>query len=194
MASRPIDGPAPWARSPHSAPRHGSIPTIKATAQPVQLWGWAPTAGSAHSPQTLPEHHGGGRGPQSTPAGGSWGRQARAEPAGRGFLQPGPACCPHLPILPGCGKDAALGRAPAQSLAWPACEGSRCPEASFLFPPGPGAAGKAAGSIPGKRQHRGHHATGPSLAAGTRPQSLRVPAGPQAALPPRGSLQPGHRG
>lgn len=162
-------------RSPHSFPgeqlhSHGVICTAL---------GWVPSASSALSPQILPEHQGGGRWPQSPPARGSRSRQRT--PAAAAPAWP----CLHLTALSGTDRHRSH-TAPGRTCL----EGSRCPMASFLFPPG--GAVRSASSIPGKGQHWGHCATGTSLAAGMCPQGLQVLTGHWAVSRSRGTLQPGH--
>lgn len=140
------------------------VPTLSPWEQPhchgvtCTALGWVPTASSTLRPQVLPEHHGHGRGSPSPPA-----RQTEHPSSSFSSLAlPAPRC-------PGTDTHSSH-----TAPGWTCLQGSRCPVASFLLPPGQ--CSQICQQHPG-----GHCATGASLAAGMCPQGLQVLAGHVAA-------------
>lgn len=139
--------------------------------QLAQLWGGFPLPAPLSHPRSCPstrgvaeghDHHLQGR--KSTPA--------AAPPAWP---------CLHPTAPSGTGRHSSQLDLPG---------GKQVPHG--LFPVSSRGAARSASSIPGKQQHRGHCATGASLAAGMCPQGLQVLSGHWAVPQSRATLRPGH--
>lgn len=160
------DGPGPHTCSLGAA----SFPWCDLHSSGVGSHCWFPAR-----PQILPEHQGRGRGPRSPPA-----RQTEHTGSSSSSLAlPAPRC-------PTRHRQTQLPH--SSQLDLPA--GKQVPRG--LFPVSSRGAARSASSIPGKQQHRGHCATGTSLAAGMCPQGLQVLSGHGAVPRSRATLQPGH--